>query len=147
MVVAGVVQDHPGRRGAHRALMMADEEIGWKAKARAWVEDSDTDSDDGDGSHHKNSHHGSHASPKGNYFYRRFMYISDTYLSQAKYQTYALMFLAVVITVGGGIGYHYADTAVTMGDGMYAVFTWCVRVFLPMMPEFTPRRPSIRLVP
>uniref|UniRef100_A0A7S0KW69 Calmodulin n=1 Tax=Micromonas pusilla TaxID=38833 RepID=A0A7S0KW69_MICPS len=123
MVIAGVVQDHPSRRGAHRALSMADEEIGWKAKARAWVDESDSDSDNDEGS--RKPHRGAHVSAaKGPYVYRRFMYISDSYLSQAKYQTYALMFLAVVITVGGGVGYSFSEEGVTLEDGMYAVFTW-----------------------
>ena len=129
MVVAGVVQDHPSRRGAHRALSMADEEIGWKAKARAWVEESDSDSDNDEAS--RKPHRGAHVSPaNGSYVYRRFMYISDSYLSQAKYQTYALMFLAVVITVGGGVGYSFSEEGVTLEDGMYAVFTWCVDVVI-----------------
>ena len=58
MVIAGVVQDHPSRRGAHRALSMADEEIGWKAKARAWVDESDSDSDNDEGS--RKPHRGAH---------------------------------------------------------------------------------------
>ena len=96
---------------------MADEEIGWKAKARAWVEESDSDSDNDEAS--RKPHRGAHVSAaNGSYVYRRFMYISDSYLSQAKYQTYALMFLAVVITVGGGVGYSFSEEGVTLEDGI-----------------------------
>ena len=58
------------------------------------------------------------------YFYARFLYVSDSYLSQAVYQSYALCVFAVILTAGGGVAYHYVDNSVGMFDGMWATFTW-----------------------
>jgi hypothetical protein len=58
------------------------------------------------------------------YWYRRGVYISDTYLSQAIYQSYALCVLAVVLTIGGGLAYSSVDPNTELQDGCWAAFTW-----------------------
>ena len=58
------------------------------------------------------------------FLFRRVAYISDSYLSQSVYQSYALLLGAVTLTVGGGYAYHYIDTSVAVFDGMWATFTW-----------------------
>ena len=55
---------------------------------------------------------------------RRVAYISDSYLSQSVYQSYALLLGAVTLTVGGGFAYHHIDSSVAVFDGMWATFTW-----------------------
>ena len=58
------------------------------------------------------------------FLFRRVAYISDSYLSQSVYQSYALLLGAVTLTVGGGYAYNYIDTSVAVFDGMWATFTW-----------------------
>ena len=58
------------------------------------------------------------------FLFRRVAYISDSYLSQSVYQSYALLLGAVTLTVGGGFAYHYIDSSVAVFDGMWATFTW-----------------------
>ena len=58
------------------------------------------------------------------YYYKRTVYISDTYLSQAIYQSYALFVMAIVLTIGGGLSYAAVDPDTTMIDGCWAAFTW-----------------------
>ena len=58
------------------------------------------------------------------FLFRRVAYISDSYLSQSVYQSYALLIGAVTLTVGGGYAYNYIDTSVAVFDGMWATFTW-----------------------
>ena len=58
------------------------------------------------------------------FLFRRVAYISDSYLSQSVYQSYALLFGAVTLIIGGGFAYHAIDTTVAVFDGMWATFTW-----------------------
>ena len=58
------------------------------------------------------------------FLFRRVAYISDSYLSQSVYQSYALLFGAVTLIVGGGFAYHAIDTTIAVFDAMWATFTW-----------------------
>ena len=58
------------------------------------------------------------------YWYKRTLYISDTYLSQAIYQSYALFVMAIILIIAGGMSYAAVDPATTMIDGCWAAFTW-----------------------
>ena len=58
------------------------------------------------------------------YWYKRTVYISDTYLSQAIYQSYALFVMAIILTIGGGMSYAAVDPTTTYLDGCWAAFTW-----------------------
>ena len=86
----------------------------------------------------------------GAYWYRRVAYVTDSYLSQSVYQSYALIAGAVALTVSGGFGYHGIDDTVGYLDGMWATFTCkcCVsqiptritRALLPIQYTHTRRR-------
>ena len=88
-----------------------------------WAEDDGEDPGVGSGSGVGRGGRGSRTGLS--YVLARVNYVGDSYLSQAVYQTYALVVLSVVLTCGGGVAYHYlGDTDVSMFDGMWATFTW-----------------------
>ena len=112
-----------GRDGRRLSVEMDDEEAARykpdKPKA-GYASDSDNDVP-GDSIPRKGK---KHSVGGASFWYRRAAYISDSYLSQSVYQSYALLLGAVILTVSGGFGYHGIDSDVTYFDGMWATFTW-----------------------
>lgn len=90
----------------------ADEESGGHAWSEPKKQEEEEDEDGG------NSNSGI------SYWYKRTVYISDTYLSQAIYQSYALFVMAIILTISGGAAYAAVDPNTELIDGCWAAFTW-----------------------
>jgi Ca2+-binding EF-hand superfamily protein len=119
----------PMRRDASNASLSRASDASDPEKGRVgkpsvgWAEDDGEDPGVGSGSGVGRGGRGSRTGLS--YVLARVNYVGDSYLSQAVYQTYALVVLSVVLTCGGGVAYHYlGDTDVSMFDGMWATFTW-----------------------